>query len=167
MRHPGEAPRETTGARVAVVVSTYHAPVTERLRQGAMAALAAARVEEEAVEVVRVPGAFEIPMAARQAALTGRFDAVVCLGCLIKGETPHFDVIAAAVAQGLMAAAGETGVPMTFGVLTTRSMDEALARAGDDSSNKGWEAAVAAIEMVAVTRQLRGGAGAPPSPGTA
>lgn len=143
------------GLRVAIVVSVYHDFVTDRLQRGALAALAAAHIPETAVTVVRVPGAFEVPTAARQAADTGHFDAIVCLGCLIRGETPHFDFIAAAVAHGLVAAAGETGVPMTFGVLTTNSAEEALARAGEGPSNKGFEAASAALQMATIARDLR------------
>lgn len=143
----------TAGLRVAVVVSKYHDFVTDKLQQGALAALDSAKVS--AVTVVRVPGAFEIPTAARQAADTRQFDAVVCLGCLIRGATPHFEFIAAAVAQGLVAASSESGVPMSFGVLTTNSAEEALARAGDGPSNKGWEAAVAAVEMATIARALR------------
>lgn len=141
------------GLRVALVVSKYHDFVTDKLQQGALAALEAAKVS--AITVVRVPGAFEIPTAARQAADTRQFDAVVCLGCLIRGATPHFDFIAAAVAHGLVAASGESGVPMSFGVLTTNSAEEALARAGDGPSNKGWEAAAAAVEMATIARALR------------
>jgi len=103
---------------------------------------------------VRVPGAFEIPIAAQHAAESGRFDAIVCLGCVIRGETPHFDYICSAVAHGLAAGSAATGVPMAFGVLTTNSVEEALARAGDGPSNKGREAAVAAIEMAEVVAQL-------------
>lgn len=141
------------GLRVALIVSKYHDFVTDKLQQGALAALEAAHVT--AVTVVKVPGAFEIPTAARQAADTRHFDALVCLGCLIRGATAHFDVIAAAVAHGLVVAAGESGVPMSFGVLTTNSAEEALARAGSGPSNKGWEAAVAALEMATVARALR------------
>jgi 6,7-dimethyl-8-ribityllumazine synthase len=140
--------------RFALVVSKYHDFVTERLRQGAMAALAAAGVKPEHVTIVRVPGAFEIPTAARYSAETGHFDAIVCLGCLVRGATPHFEVIAAAVAHGLTGASGETGIPMTFGVLTTNSIEEALERSGDGTSNKGWEAAVAAIEMAEVSARI-------------
>ncbi|PYR04987.1 MAG: 6,7-dimethyl-8-ribityllumazine synthase [Acidobacteria bacterium] len=100
------------------------------------------------------PGAFEIPIAAQHAAESGRFDAIVCLGCVIRGETPHFDYICSAVAHGLAAGSAATGVPMAFGVLTTNSVEEALARAGDGPSNKGREAAVAAIEMAEVVAQL-------------
>jgi len=154
MLDPRERLVEVSDARVALVVSTYHGSVTGRLERGARAALAEARVRIEGIETVQVPGAFEIPFAARRAAVTGRFDAVVCLGCLIRGETFHFEVLAAAVAQGVMMAAAETGVPMTFGVLTTTTMEEALERAGDGSSNKGWEAAAAAVQLIAVTRRL-------------
>jgi 6,7-dimethyl-8-ribityllumazine synthase len=142
------------GFRFALVVSTYHDFVTDRLQAGALAALAAARVESGDIDVVRVPGAFEIPLAAQHAAESGRYQAIICLGCVIRGETPHFEHIASAVAHGLTTAAGVTGVPMTFGVLTTNSVEEALARAGDGPSNKGHEAAKAAIEMVSVVAQL-------------
>jgi 6,7-dimethyl-8-ribityllumazine synthase len=139
----------------AIVVSKYHDFVTDRLKTGALAALAARGVTNESVTVLQVPGAFEIPFAARQAAASGRFAAVVCLGCLIRGATPHFDFIASAVAHGLTDAAAATGVPMAFGVLTTNSVEEAIERAGDGPSNKGWEAAAAAIEMAALNDQLK------------
>jgi 6,7-dimethyl-8-ribityllumazine synthase len=142
------------GHRFALVVSKYHDFVTERLQAGAVAALAAAGVDVNDVAIVRVPGAFEIPLAAQRAAENGRYDAVICLGCLIRGETPHFEYIASAVAYGLTMAAGATGVPMTFGVLTTNSVEEALARAGEGSANKGHEAAIAAIEMASIVAQL-------------
>jgi 6,7-dimethyl-8-ribityllumazine synthase len=142
------------GRRFAVVVSKYHDFVTARLERGALAALEAAGVGADDVTVVHVPGAFELPAAAQLAARTRRFDAVVCLGCLVRGATPHFDFIAAAVAHGLTAATAATGVPMTFGVLTTNSVEEALERAVDGPSNKGWEAAAAAIEMASVAAQL-------------
>jgi 6,7-dimethyl-8-ribityllumazine synthase len=141
--------------RFALIVSKYHDFVTDRLKTGALAALAAAGVGANDVTILSVPGAFEIPFAARRAAQTGRYQAVVCVGCLIRGATPHFDYIASAVAQGLTAAAGETGVPMTFGVLTTNSVEEALERAAEGASNKGWEAASAAIEMAALNDRLK------------
>jgi 6,7-dimethyl-8-ribityllumazine synthase len=146
--------QRATGVRIALVVSKYHDFVTDRLQRGALGALESAGVKPEHVTIVRVPGAFEIPTAARFAAETGHFDAIVCLGCLVKGATPHFDFIAAAVADGLTCAAGETGVPMTFGVLTTNSIEEALERAADGPSNKGREAALAALEMADVAAQL-------------
>ena len=143
------------GLRVVLVVSRYHDFVTARLERGALAALSAAGVAPESTTVVRVPGAFEIPSAARLAADTGQFDAVVGLGCLIRGETPHFEFIASAVAHGLVVASLETRVPMTFGVLTTNSAEEALARAVDGPSNKGWEAATAGVEMATLARAVR------------
>jgi 6,7-dimethyl-8-ribityllumazine synthase len=138
----------------AVVVAKFNDFVTDRLQKGALAALESAGAKRDAITVVRVPGAFEIPTAAALAAKTGRFSAVVCLGCLIRGETPHFEYISSAVAHGLTAASAATGVPMTFGVLTTNSAEEALARAGDGPTNKGWEAAIAAIEMAAIAAEL-------------
>jgi len=149
-----EAQAVVAGLRVAVVVSKYNDFVTDRLQTGAMAALAAGGVDPDHVTVVRVPGAFELPSAAQHAAESGRFDAVVCLGCVIRGETPHFEYIASAVAHGLTTAAAATGIPMTFGVLTTNSAEEALARAADGPGNKGYEATVAAIEMAEVIASL-------------
>jgi len=118
-------------------------------------ALTQANAGSADVEEFEVPGAFELPQAARAIAETGRFDAVVALGCVIRGETPHFNYICSAVAHGLTAAAGETGVPMTFGVLTTDTEDQAIARAGAGPDNKGFEAAAAAIEMARLFRALR------------
>jgi len=141
--------------RYAVIVSKYHDFVTDRLQTGALAALAAAGVKAADVSVFTVPGAFEIPFAARTAAETGRYAAVVCLGCLIKGATPHFDFIASAVAHGLTDAAGATRVPMAFGVLTTNSVEEALERAGEGSANKGWEAATAAVQMAELAARIK------------
>jgi 6,7-dimethyl-8-ribityllumazine synthase len=140
--------------RFAVVVSKYNDFVTDRLQAAALAALAAAGVESSDITLVRVPGAFEIPSAARQAANTGSYQAIVCLGCLIRGATPHFEYISSAVAHGLTDAAGATGVPMTFGVLTTNSVEEALERAVDGPSNKGWEAAMAAVEMATLLQRM-------------
>ncbi len=145
------------GVRIAVVVSRYNDFVTGRLEAGALEGLAACGVAKADVTVLGVPGSFEVPLAARRAAETGRFDAIVCLGCLIRGETAHFEYIAAAASHGLMAASGATGVPMTFGILTTDSAEQALARAGSGSTNKGWEAAVAAVEMAGLYRRLAGG----------
>ena len=144
---------ESAGVRVGLVVARYNDFVTNRLQDGAMGALRAAGVGEEAIVLAPVPGAFEVPQAARRLASAG-VDAVIGLGCLIRGETPHFEVIAAAVAQGLTQAALDSGVPMTFGVLTTNSAEEALARAGAGPSNKGWEAADAALAMVRLFRRL-------------
>ena len=153
-----EEPPSGRGLRIAVVVSRYNDFVTGRLKAGTIEALAACGVSGEDVTVFDVPGSFEIPMAARRAAETRRFDAIVCLGCLIRGETAHFEYIAAAASHGLMAASGATGVPMTFGILTTDSAEQALARAGSGPTNKGWESAVAAVEMALLFRRLAGNA---------
>jgi 6,7-dimethyl-8-ribityllumazine synthase len=133
--------------RIAIVVSRFNDFVTERLLEGAQAALRDAGVGDGDVEVLRVPGAFEIPIAAQRIAETGKVAAVVCLGCLIKGATPHFEYISSACAHGITAAAASTGVPMAFGVLTTNSAEEALERAVDGPSNKGREAAQAVLDM--------------------
>ena len=156
-----EGARPASGLKFAVVVSKYNDFVTDRLQKGALAALAASGVRDEDITVIRVPGAFEIPTAARLAADTNEFDAVVCLGCLIRGATPHFEYISSAVAHGLTAAAGATGIPMAFGVLTTNSAEEALERAVDGPSNKGWEAAQAALEMALIATALSASASTP------
>ena len=149
-----ESRGSTQGLRIAIVVSKYNDFVTDRLQSAAVAALEQSGVAAGDVTIVRVPGAFEIPLAAQHAAESGRFDAIVCLGCLIRGETPHFEYIASAVSHGLTEAAAATGIPMAFGVLTTNSAEEALARAGEGPSNKGREAAAAALEMADVVAQL-------------
>ncbi len=142
------------GFRFAVIVSRFNAEITGSLREAAVAALTEAGAASADIEEFSVPGAFELPQAARCAAETGRFDAIVCLGCVIRGETPHFEYVASSAAQGVMAAAGETGVPMAFGVLTTDTEAQARARAGADEHNKGREAAAAALEMAALFRSL-------------
>jgi len=146
--------RPAGGLKFAVIVSKYNDFVTDRLQKGALAALTHFGVRDEDVTVIRVPGAFEIPTAARLAADTHEFDGIVCLGCLIRGATPHFEYISSAVAHGLTAASGTTGIPMAFGVLTTNSAEEALERAADGPSNKGWEAAQATIEMAVIAADL-------------
>src|SRR5215471_2700949 len=121
-----DATPPAAGMRIAVVVSKYNDFVTDRLQSGAVAALTHLGVSSGDITVIKVPGAFEISFAARQAAATALFDAVVCLGCLIRGATAHFEYIASAVSQGLINASAETGVPMSFGVLTTNSVEEAI-----------------------------------------
>jgi 6,7-dimethyl-8-ribityllumazine synthase len=136
-------------------VSRFNVVITDRLRDGATAALREAGATARDVEVTSVPGAFEIPQAARAVAETGRFDAVICLGCVIRGATAHFEYIAGSAAHAIQQAAGETGVPMVFGVLTTDTWEQAEERAVDGRENKGWEAAAAAIEMALLFRSLR------------
>lgn len=143
--------------RVAIVVSRFNDFVTDRLLEGAQAALRDAGIADDNVDVLRVPGAFEIPMAAQRIAESGKVSAVICLGCLIRGATPHFEYIAAACAHGITAAAASTGVPMSFGVLTTNSVEEALERAAAGPSNKGKEAADAALEMARLFAEIGDG----------
>jgi 6,7-dimethyl-8-ribityllumazine synthase len=144
------------GLRIAIVVSRFNEEVTARLRDGATEALRAAGVLAHAIQHYEVPGAFELPMAARALAVSGHIDAVVCLGCVIRGETPHFEYISSAVAHGVMQAALDTGVPVTFGVLTTDTLEQAHARSQPGPSNKGFEAACAAVEMGRLAERLLG-----------
>jgi 6,7-dimethyl-8-ribityllumazine synthase len=140
--------------RVAIVVSRFNDFITSRLQQGAQQYLNDHGFAPSDVDVLQVPGAFEIPIAAQRVAETGGVAAVICLGCLIRGATPHFDYIASACANGITAAAAATGVPMSFGVLTTNSVEEALERAAPDHTNKGHEAAQAAVEMARLFDKL-------------
>lgn len=157
MRQPdAQVPLSAAGtARFAVIVSRFNEGITSRLGSGARRALSEAGASDGQIETFTVPGAFELPQAARCVAETGRFDAIVCLGCVIRGETSHFEFICAAAAHGLTAASGETGVPMAFGVLTTDSWEQAEARAGEGRDNKGFEAAAAALEMAALFSTVR------------
>jgi 6,7-dimethyl-8-ribityllumazine synthase len=146
------------GYRFALIVSRFNENITTRLCEGARGALVEAGAADTDIEIFEVPGAFELPQAARCVAETGRFDAVVCLGCVIRGATPHFEYISASVAHGIQEASGETSVPIAFGVLTTDSQAQADERARADRTNKGFEAAAAALEMATLFRRVRGGA---------
>lgn len=143
-----------TGRRFAIVVSRFNRAVTGGLLDGALEGLRTHGVAEDAIDVLHVPGAFEITIAANEAARTGRYAAVVCLGAVVRGETPHFDFIAREVSRGVSEAACRHGIPMAFGVLTTDTMEQALARAGEGHGNKGFEAAATALEMVGLLREL-------------
>ena len=133
--------------RIAIVAAQFNDFVTSRLRDGALAQLRDAGLDADDVRTFEVPGAFEVPQLAAKLAAGGQYDGIVCLGCLIRGATPHFDYIASAVAHGITQAALDTGVPMSFGVLTVNSAEEALERAVDGPSNKGREAAQAVLDM--------------------
>ena len=146
--------RHAAGCRFAVVVSRFNEEITAGLLQGALDTLEQAEVSADDVTVVRVPGAFEIPLMAMRMAETGQFDAVVTIGCLIKGDTMHFEYIASACSQGIVQASTATGVPIAFGVLTTLTDQQALARSVQGPENKGREAALAAIEMATLLRQV-------------
>jgi 6,7-dimethyl-8-ribityllumazine synthase len=144
-----------TGARFGIVASRFNSFITERLLQGALDALHRTGTKDASIEVVRVPGAFEIPIAARKLALTKRFDAVICLGLLMRGETSNYEHISEEVARGIGQAAQESGVPCTYGVLTCDTLEQAIDRAGLKMGNKGFEAAISAVEMVSLGRKLK------------
>jgi 6,7-dimethyl-8-ribityllumazine synthase len=141
--------------RFALVVSRFNSFITERLLAGALDALQAAGASAENIEVVRVPGAFEIPLAAKTIAESGRAAAVIAIGCVLRGETAHFDYVAGEVARGVQLAQLDTGVPIIFCVLTCDTLEQAIDRAGLKSGNKGQEAGMAAVEMANLVRQLR------------
>ncbi len=143
------------GFTFGIVVSRFNDFITARLLEGALDALRRHGAEEDRITVVRVPGSFEIPLAAKRMATSGQYDAIICLGTVIRGATPHFEYIAAEVSKGVAAASLETGVPMSFGVLTTDSIDQAVERAGTKGGNKGFDAACSAIEMANLFRELK------------
>jgi len=145
---------DATGMRFGLVVSQFNSLITERLQAGAIDALCRHGVREEDIEVVQVPGAFDIPLFAKKLAASGHYHAIVCLGAVIKGETPHFDYISAAMTQGIKEVMLEHGLPVTLGVLTTESIEQALDRAGAKLGNKGFEAALSAIEMANTLKAL-------------
>jgi 6,7-dimethyl-8-ribityllumazine synthase len=145
------------GLRVGIVVARFNELVTAQLLRGAQDALVRHGGDGAAIDVAWVPGSFEIPVVAQEMARSGRYDAVVCLGALIRGATPHFDHLASSVTGALQGIAVQHGLPVINGVLTTESVEQALERAGTKAGNKGYEAAVTAIEMVSVLRQLRAG----------
>jgi 6,7-dimethyl-8-ribityllumazine synthase len=142
------------GLRFAIVVSRFNDFISSRLVEGAIDALERHGLKGEDVVVAKVPGAFEIPLAAKKLCQTGKFDAVICLGAVIRGATPHFEYVAAEVSKGIANVALESSVPVTFGVLTTDNLEQAIERAGSKSGNKGFEAAMAAVEMVDLFKQM-------------
>ncbi len=149
--HPAvEGQLNARGKRFALVVSRFNAFITERLLQSACDGLLRLGANQKDIAVVRVPGAFEIPSAARTLALTQKYDAIVCIGCLLRGDTAHYDVIVNEVSRGIGQSAQETGVPHAFGVLTCDNLEQAIDRAGLKMGNKGFEAAVAAVEMASL-----------------
>jgi len=141
-------------ARFAIVVSRFNAFITDKLLDGALDALRRHQADMDRVTVVRCPGAYEVPLVAHRLAASKAYDAVICLGAVIRGATYHFELVASAVARGVTQAALETGVPIIFGVLTTDTIEQAIERAGTKAGNKGADAALAAIEMVNLMRQL-------------
>lgn len=143
------------GLTFGIVVSRTNEFITARLLEGALDALRRHGAEEDQIAVVKVPGSLEIPLAAKRLATSGHYDAIICLGTVIRGATPHFEFIAGEVSKGVAAAAMETGVPMTFGVLTTDSIEQAIERAGSKGGNKGFDAACSAIETANLFRDLK------------
>jgi 6,7-dimethyl-8-ribityllumazine synthase len=144
------------GKRFGIVVSRFNEFITERLFRSAFDGLLRCDAKRKDIEVVRVPGAFEIPLAARKLAETGKYDAILCLGCLLRGDTAHYDVIVNEVTRGIGQSAQETGVPHAFGVLTCETLEQAIDRAGLKMGNKGLEAALAAVEMANLTKAVAG-----------
>ena len=140
--------------RFGIVVSQFNSFITDRLLTGALDALTRAGATESQIEVVRVPGSFEIPLAAKKMAKNGRFDAIICIGCVLRGETSHYDYVASETARGIQLAQLDTGVPMGFCVLTCDTVEQAIDRAGLKGGNKGYEVGLAAIEMARLLRNL-------------
>lgn len=149
-----EGTLEGRGRRFAVVASRFNGIVTEKLVEGALAAFRKLGISEDDVELAWTPGAFEVPLVAMRLATSGQFDAVVCLGAVIRGETPHFEYVAGEAARGVQQVALETGIPCTFGILTTDSLEQAMDRAGGKHGNKGWDAANAAVEAASLLDDL-------------
>lgn len=149
-----EGTLEGRGRRFAVVASRFNGIVTEKLVEGTLAAFRKLGISEDDVELAWTPGAFEVPLVAMRLATSGQFDAVVCLGAVIRGETPHFEYVAGEAARGVQQVALETGIPCTFGILTTDSLEQAMDRAGGKHGNKGWDAANAAVEAASLLDDL-------------
>jgi 6,7-dimethyl-8-ribityllumazine synthase len=150
------------GLRFGIVVSQFNSFITDRLLAGALDALERAGAGEKQIEIVRVPGSFEIPLVAKKLAATGRFDSIICIGCILRGETSHFDYVASETARGIQLAQLDSGVPMAFCVLTCDTLEQAINRAGLKSGNKGYESALGAIEMARLAQKLSGKSAAAP-----
>ena len=149
-----EGALQAKGMRFGIVVSRFNDFINRRLLDGALDALARHGAEEGMITVARFPGSFEIPLMAKKLAASGTYDAIICLGAVIRGATPHFEYISAEVTKGIAQVALESGLPVSFGILTTDTIEQAIERAGTKSGNKGWDAAMAAIEMVNVLKTV-------------
>jgi 6,7-dimethyl-8-ribityllumazine synthase len=150
-----EGKLDAKGLRFGVIVSRFNSFISERLLEGAVDALLRHGAEDRNLTVARVPGAFEIPLIAKQMAAGGKYDAIICLGAVIRGATPHFDYVAGEVTKGIAHVSLDTGIPIAFGVLTTDSIEQAIERAGTKSGNKGFEAAMTAIESANLCKGLK------------
>jgi 6,7-dimethyl-8-ribityllumazine synthase len=144
----------TAGLHFGIVVGQFNSFITDRLLAGALDALGRAGATKEQLEIVRVPGSFEIPLAAKKLAATGRFDSIICIGCVLRGETSHYDYVCSETARGIQLAQLDSGVPMGFCVLTCDTLEQAIQRAGGKSGNKGFEAGLGAIEMARLSQKL-------------
>ncbi|HEX8948029.1 MAG TPA: 6,7-dimethyl-8-ribityllumazine synthase [Dissulfurispiraceae bacterium] len=149
-----EGELQAKGLKFGIVVSRFNDFITSRLLEGAVDALVRHGASEGDIEVVKVPGAFEIPVIAKRMAAKGTYQAVICLGTVIRGATPHFEYVASEVSKGVAAASLDTGVPIAFGVITSDTIEQAVERAGTKAGNKGWDAAITAIEMAQVIKRL-------------
>ena len=154
------------GLRIGVVASQFNNFITDRLLAGALDALQQAGATEEQIQIVRVPGSFELPIAAKKLAASGRFDSIICIGCVLRGETSHYDVVVSETARGIQLAQLDTGVPLIFCVLTCDTLEQAIDRAGLKSGNKGYEAGLAAVEMAQLVRKIAGNSAAASSGGS-
>jgi len=143
------------GFSFAIIVSRFNDFIGSKLVEGALDALKRHGMDDEKLTLVKVPGAFEIPMTAKRLVKTGKYDAIICLGAVIRGATPHFDYVAAEVSKGIASVSLESDVPVTFGVLTTDNLEQAIERAGSKVGNKGWDAAMAAMEMVNLFKEIK------------
>lgn len=149
-----EGELKADGLKFGIIVSRFNDLITGKLLDGAVDALVRHGASGDNIEVVRVPGSFEIPLAAKRLASKGNYDAVICLGAVIRGATPHFDYVAAEVSKGVAQASLDTGVPVAFGVITADTLEQAVERAGTKGGNKGWDAALTAIEMARLLKKL-------------
>lgn len=149
-----EGELQAKGLKFGIVLSRFNEFITAKLLDGAVDALVRHGAREDDIEIVKVPGSFEIPMIARKLALKGSYNAIICLGTVIRGATPHFEYIAAEVSKGIASASMETGLPIAFGIITCDTIEQAVERAGTKSGNKGWDAALTAIEMAQLLKKL-------------
>jgi 6,7-dimethyl-8-ribityllumazine synthase len=149
-----EGELQAKGLKFGVIVSRFNDFITGKLLEGAQDALVRHGAREDDIDVVKVPGSFEIPLVAKKMAMKGRYNAIICLGTIIRGATPHFEYVAAEASKGIASASMETGVPMAFGIITSDTIEQAVERAGTKSGNKGWDAAITAIEMAQLLKKI-------------
>jgi len=149
-----EGELQAKGLKFGIVVSRFNDFITNKLLDGALDTLLRHGAKEEDIDIIKVPGSFEIPMVARRLALKGTYNALICLGTIIRGATPHFEYIAAEVSKGIASTSMETGLPIAFGIITSDTIEQAIERAGTKSGNKGWDAAITAIEMAQLLKKL-------------